>query len=99
MKDKFYYQDGTIEDHRHWTKHLHREDGPAVVIHDGTQYWYQNSLLHRLDGPAMILSNGKIYYAIHNRFLTEEEFERHPLRQKYLFEQELEKILTANLST
>jgi len=34
---------------------LHLEDGPAVILHDGTeQYWYLNDKLHRLDGPAII---------------------------------------------
>ena len=37
---------------------LHRLDGPAVELSDGTKKWYQNGKYHRLDGPARELSNG-----------------------------------------
>ena len=36
----------------------HREDGPALIFTDGTQWWYQNGLLHREDGPAQIWVDG-----------------------------------------
>lgn len=32
---------------------LHREDGPALILADGTKYWYNEGKLHRLDGPAI----------------------------------------------
>ena len=37
---------------------LHREDGPAFVTFDGTEYWYQNGLRHREDGPAVKYTTG-----------------------------------------
>jgi hypothetical protein len=33
-------------------------DGPAVVSHDGSLYWYRNGKLHRKNGPSVI--NDKI---------------------------------------
>ena len=33
---------------------IHREDGPAVVWHDGEQHWCINDEFHRTDGPAVI---------------------------------------------
>lgn len=41
---------------------IYREDGPAIISSDGTQFYYQNDQLHRLDGPALILQNGHQYY-------------------------------------
>jgi hypothetical protein len=32
----------------------HRDDGPAVIYPDGTQYWFRNGKLHRENGPAVI---------------------------------------------
>ena len=37
---------------------LHREDGPAMIFSDGSQYWYKNGYLHREDGPAEIYPDG-----------------------------------------
>jgi len=36
----------------------HREDGPAVIWANGTQYWYRNNKLHRELGPAIIVPCG-----------------------------------------
>ncbi|MFA7275886.1 MAG: hypothetical protein WC043_03685 [Pseudobdellovibrionaceae bacterium] len=33
---------------------LHREDGPAAILTNGTQKWYRHGKLHREDGPAKI---------------------------------------------
>lgn len=33
---------------------LHREDGPAIIMQNGTKYWYCRGYLHREDGPAII---------------------------------------------
>ncbi len=38
--------------------YLHRDDGPAVIKPDGTQYWYQHGKLHRDGGPAEIWHSG-----------------------------------------
>lgn len=37
---------------------LHRADGPAVELANGTQFWYQNGKEHRTDGPAVEWANG-----------------------------------------
>jgi len=36
----------------------HREDGPALIMKDGTKFWYRNGLLHRDDGPAVEWADG-----------------------------------------
>ena len=48
LGDKFWYLDGK----------LHREDGPAIELINGTKEWYLNDLLHREDGPACEYSSG-----------------------------------------
>lgn len=37
---------------------LHRLDGPARVLPDGTEEWYRSGLRHRDDGPALIHPDG-----------------------------------------
>lgn len=41
---------------------LHRVGGPAVVWHDGSEFWCQNGVLHRTDGPAIIYADGRRYW-------------------------------------
>lgn len=41
---------------------LHREDGPAFISSNGTQYWYKNGIRHREDGPGVIFSDGRQYW-------------------------------------
>ena len=36
----------------------HRDNGPAVILPNGTKIWYKNDKRHRDNGPAVILSNG-----------------------------------------
>ena len=43
---------------------LHREDGPAEIWKDGTQYWVINGNLHREDGPAVIYPDGDQHWYI-----------------------------------
>ena len=39
---------------------LHREDGPAVILGDGTEQWFYEGALHREDDePASVLSTGE----------------------------------------
>lgn len=57
----------------------HREDEPAVVCDNGTQYWLEHGIRHRLDGPAIIYGNHrKIYYFSGKLFETAEEFYSFP---------------------
>lgn len=37
---------------------LHREDGPARQLGDGTKMWYKIGKLHRDDGPAVLRADG-----------------------------------------
>ena len=53
---------------------LHREDGPAVVKEDGSEYWYLDGCLHRLTGPAVFLANGDKLYYINGYKLCKEDF-------------------------
>ena len=53
---------------------LHRTDGPAVEMSDGSKSWYQNGLRHRTDGPAIEYSDsGKVWF-INGEELSEDEF-------------------------
>ena len=45
------FDNGTKEWRR--DNNLHRDDGPAVEMHDGTKKWFLKGLLHRDDGPAV----------------------------------------------
>lgn len=55
---------------------LHREDGPALILYDGTMQWYQHGVLHRTNGPARIYSsNFQEYYLYGKRYDKEEWFE------------------------
>ena len=40
-----------------WAK-LHRIDGPAIDLYDGSKEWWLNGNPHRLDGPAVEYGNG-----------------------------------------
>jgi hypothetical protein len=37
---------------------LHRSDGPAVELADGTKAWYSSGKRHRDDGPAVERADG-----------------------------------------
>ena len=39
--------------------YFHREDGPALIYPDGTEYWFFNGRIHREGGPAIINLNHK----------------------------------------
>jgi hypothetical protein len=62
---------------QHWYQNdkLHRLDGPAVTLADGTQYWYHNGELHRTDGPAIITPQGQECWYQNGEELTQSEFE------------------------
>ena len=46
---------------------LHRDDGPAIIDADGSQFWYQHGKLHRDDGPARISWYGTQEWCQHGR--------------------------------
>ena len=76
FEDIFYYKKNT--------KTYHNPHGPAVIWKSGHKEYYIENKLHRLDGPAIIWPDGHIGYFINNKRFTEEEFEIHPERLKYL---------------
>jgi hypothetical protein len=48
---------------------LHREDGPAIELTDGTKKWYINGELHRKDGAAIEWSDGVREYWVDGKFV------------------------------
>ena len=49
----------------------HQEDGPTVILDDGTQEWWLNGKYHRIGGPAIIDNNGDKVWCI-NGFVHNE---------------------------
>jgi len=56
IEDGEYYVDGI----RRWfvDNELHREDGPAVVMDNGSEFWFKDGKRHRIGGPAAIVPSG-----------------------------------------
>jgi hypothetical protein len=46
---------------------LHREDGPATIRPDGTEYWYLNGLSHREGAPAIQCSDGSRTWVVYDK--------------------------------
>lgn len=44
------------------TGEFHREDGPAVILINGTKSWYNQGKLHREDGPAIEHPDGHLVW-------------------------------------
>ena len=49
-----------------------REDGPAVILSDGSEMWYKNGFTHREDGPAAIFTNGSKFWYRHGKLHRED---------------------------
>jgi hypothetical protein len=49
--NKYYFSDKEM-------RIIHREDGPAVELGNGTKRWHLNGSLHREDGPAIEWEDG-----------------------------------------
>lgn len=60
-----------LEMHVHGSE-LHREDGPAAIETDGTQWYYWKGKIHREDGPAVIEPNGRREYRQNGQFHRED---------------------------
>ena len=54
---------------------LHRTLGPAVILVNGGQLWYQNGRRHRTDGPAVVDDNGYREWWLNGEDLTEREWD------------------------
>jgi len=48
----------TVRWYKWETNKLHREDGPACELADGTKEWWLNGKYHREDGPAIEWADG-----------------------------------------
>ena len=53
---------------------LHKENGPAVLMADGTQEWWIDGKRHREDGPAINFPNGQKKWFIDGKNISEEDF-------------------------
>ena len=94
VRATYYYRDGTFSETYDSTKTLHREDGPAIEWDYGPKQWWVDGGLHRLDGPAVERRDGAVsWWFIHNKRLSEEEFNQHPLTLEHRFQKALEEEL------
>jgi len=57
---KFVVSDGEIR--YIFNNKLHRDDGPAIIMANGTMAWYRHGLPHRDDGPALEHPDGTRKY-------------------------------------
>ena len=46
---------------------LHREDGPAVELANGSKAWWLNDKLHREDGPAIEWASGDTFWYLNGK--------------------------------
>ena len=76
MKDIYYFSDGSISSKWHFSKQLHRVDGPAIEWANGSKYWYLNGEFHRIDGPAIEYSNGTKAWYLNGEEYTEKKFNK-----------------------
>jgi hypothetical protein len=51
----------------HLNGRLHRDNGPAIIYNDGSEYWFQYDRLHNTNGPAIILPFGMKRYYINDK--------------------------------
>jgi len=87
--DNYKYDNGDIVYYRKNTNIYHNPYGPAVICKNTYKEYYINGKCHRLDGPARIWATGTEEYWINHKYLTKEEFEKHPERLKYLGKEHL----------
>lgn len=50
--------------------YLHRQDGPAIIWHDGEEHWFYYGYRHRTDGPAIVRKDGTVEYYLHGEIVT-----------------------------
>ena len=81
--DKYEYY-GNIYYFKKNTDIIHNPYDAAIIDTYGSKAYLIENKYHRLDGPAIIYSNGVQEYYINDKELTEEEFELHPRRLKFL---------------
>jgi hypothetical protein len=55
---------------------IHREDGPAFILGNGSKIWYLNGVIHRIDGPAVeYIDGGKLWY-LNGLMYSEEKYNK-----------------------
>ncbi len=66
---RLYVCDSKNTKHWYYKGELHNDNGPAILLPDGSCEYRQHGLLHREDGPAIILIplNIKDWYINHKR--------------------------------
>jgi hypothetical protein len=72
----------------------HRVDGPAYEGADGSREWWVDGKLHRVDGPAYEGADGSRQWWVGGERLSEEQFEKHPARLRYLIEKSINEELS-----
>ncbi len=55
-------------EHRDEDGQWHRDDGPAVIESNGSQWWFRHGEIHRDDGPAMIYSVGRLEWCQYGEY-------------------------------
>ena len=69
-----------IEKDEHSTRYYnnqnqaHREDGPAVILSTGSEFWYYNGQRHRENGPAIEWHDGTKEWHIFGKRYTEDKY-------------------------
>ena len=53
---------------------LHNEDGPAVILPTGSEFWYYNGQRHRENGPAIEWHDGTKEWHIFGKRYTEDKY-------------------------
>ena len=68
MAKRWYSRSGTVR-WRDDEGRRHREDGPAVVWPDGTQYWFNHGRYHFAHGPSDLYASGSLRWYEDGRHL------------------------------
>jgi hypothetical protein len=72
---------------------LHRLDGPAIELEDGSKFWYVNDRRHREDGPAVEHANGRVEYWIEGKKYSRKAFLAKTIPVEEMTVADLEKVL------
>lgn len=71
MKDSIYCSKNNLTNCTEWRLEgsdlLHRENGPASISSEGTQWWYFYGQIHREGGPAVEFFDGTKTWFIKNK--------------------------------
>lgn len=65
---------------------IQRDNGPACICDNGSEWWCVNGKCHRLDGPAHIDLVGTPHYYLNDQIYGKEYYFAHPLVIKHKLE-------------